>query len=84
MYYAHVLISINYKRTYVGSSKSVEGRLTEHNTGKNKSTKAFLPCKVLHVEQFDTRVEARKRERYFKSTSGRRKIREILENEKRI
>ncbi len=33
---------------------------------------AFCPWEIIHAEIFETRIEARKREKYFKSAAGRR------------
>ena len=51
-------------------------RLAEHNAGKTKSNKAFIPWEIFYTENFNTAVESRKREKYFKSASGR----EFLKN----
>jgi len=46
--------------------------LLSHNAGKVKSTKSYLPWKLIYNEEFETRIEARKREKYLKSAAGRR------------
>ncbi len=55
-------------------------RLEQHNSGKNKSTKGFLPWSMVYHEVFETRLEARKREKYFKSGIGRQYLKNLLEN----
>ena len=70
-YFVYILKSINSLKTYVGMTEDVESRLKEHNTKKTKSTKAFTPYIILHIEEFDSRLSARKREKYLKSGSGR-------------
>ncbi|MEQ8323331.1 MAG: GIY-YIG nuclease family protein [Vicingaceae bacterium] len=52
-------------------------RLQEHNSGKTKSTKAFVPWKLFLIEEYETTEEARKREKYLKSGIGREYIKEI-------
>ncbi|MEO6346453.1 MAG: GIY-YIG nuclease family protein [Aquaticitalea sp.] len=47
-------------------------RLNTHNSGSVKSTKAFVPWELVYSEQYSTRMDARKREKYFKSAAGRR------------
>jgi putative endonuclease len=59
------------KRIYVGFSKDVNNRLKEHNSKKTKSTKGFIPWKLIYQEQINTRIEARKREKYLKSGVGK-------------
>jgi putative endonuclease len=51
----------------------------KHNSGKVKSTKPYLPWVFIHSESFSSRAEAMKREAWFKSRVGRKKIAEILE-----
>ena len=53
-------------------SDNVEKRLKEHNKGLSKSTKPYVPWRLVHSEQFETRMEARTREKYLKSAAGRR------------
>ena len=74
MYYVYVLYSIDFNRTYTGLTSDIERRIYEHNAKQNKSTKAFVPWKVIHIEEFKTRQEARSREKYLKSGIGREYI----------
>lgn len=75
MYFVYVLKSKQHKKSYVGISKDVKRRLKEHNAGKNYYTKRYKPWKVLYIEKHDTIKNARQREIYFKSASGRRFLR---------
>jgi len=74
----YVLESIANGSRYVGMTKDIEVRLKEHNIGKVRSTKAFVPWKVVYQENAETRVEGRKREKYLKSSAGRRYLQKIL------
>ncbi len=49
-------------------------RLKEHNRGKMKSTKGYRPWEMLEVEVYETRVQARIREKYLKSGIGKEYI----------
>jgi putative endonuclease len=49
----------------------VAKRLRQHNLKQNKSTKAYSPWVLIHQEKFNTRIEAREREKYFKSGIGK-------------
>ncbi|MDA0779484.1 MAG: GIY-YIG nuclease family protein [Bacteroidetes bacterium] len=53
-------------------SKNVFQRLITHNKGQVRSTKSYVPWKVVHTETHATQVDARKREKYLKSAAGRR------------
>ena len=72
MYYIYVLYSIKFERYYVGMTNKVERRIIEHNNFKVQSTKAYVPWEVVYVEEYSTRQEARKREKYLKTSAGRR------------
>jgi putative endonuclease len=66
------------ERRYVGMTKHLDLRLKEHNEGKNRSTKGFAPFELVHVEEFEERTEARKREKHLKSGIGREFLDDIL------
>lgn len=74
----YVSLSEKDNRTYVGSTDNFERRLKQHNSGKVISTKHRFPFKVLFIEEFETLKEARKREMYYKSGAGRRKLKEYF------
>jgi putative endonuclease len=77
MFFVYVIISeAKGLRFYVGFSQDIQKRLTEHNSGKTKSTKGYKPWKLFYTEQFNTRIEARKREKYWKSGTGKEKIKQ--------
>ncbi len=59
-------------KRYIGCTADVRKRLEEHNKGKQRFTKGGIPWKLIYVEEFDSLTDARKRERYLKSRSGRR------------
>ncbi len=53
-------------------SSDVTQRVKTHNSGKVKSTKAYIPWGLFYFEKYATITEARKREKYLKSAAGRR------------
>jgi len=63
---------------YVGMSKNPDRRLEDHNSDKVSSTKSKIPWKIIHLEAFENRVEARKREKYLKSAAGRRFRKQLM------
>lgn len=77
MWNVYVLRSEVAERFYIGMCKDLERRLKEHNAGKTKSTKGFIPWKVFLVEEFESTKDARNREKYLKSGIGREYIKEI-------
>ena len=78
MYFIYILLNELKTRTYTGVAKDVEKRLKEHNAGRVKSSKPYRPYKIIHTESFNTLSEARQKEKYFKTSTGRRKIREMF------
>ncbi len=80
MYYVYAISSLERNYIYVGLTDNVERRLSEHNTGKNKTTKPYAPFMLILSEEYVTRVEARSREKYFKSGTGKEKLKIIREN----
>ena len=52
-------------------TNDLERLIKEHNNGKTKSTRFYRPWKLLFIESFPTRLEAREREKYLKSGIGR-------------
>ena len=71
-YFSYIIYSVNYNRFYKGHCEDLTERLNQHNHGHTISTKPFIPWKIVYFEEFETREEAIKRERYFKTAAGRR------------
>jgi putative endonuclease len=72
MYYVYVLKSLRDGSIYKGYTVHLDKRLHEHNSGKSKFTARKRPWIVIYFEQFETLEEAKKREKYFKTSAGRR------------
>jgi predicted GIY-YIG superfamily endonuclease len=71
MFYVYVLWSNQLQKRYVGSTKDVTERLTQHNEGKNRFTKGGQPWILIHTEEHSNLSQARKREMFLKSGIGR-------------
>jgi putative endonuclease len=81
MHYVYAISSLERNYIYVGLTDNLERRFFEHNNGQNKTTKPYKPYIIIYSEYFETRLEARNREKYFKSGSGKEKLRIIRENQ---
>jgi putative endonuclease len=79
MFYAYVLKSVNHDFYYKGHCENLEERLKEHNSGKTVSIKPYIPFELVYREEFNTREEAVIREKYFKSSAGRRYLKNKLD-----
>ena len=78
-YFVYILKSEKDGRLYKGISKDPMKRWKEHNSGKTMSTKGYRPWKLVFSERLQSRMEARNREKYFKSGRGRAYLRNILD-----
>lgn len=79
MYIVYVLKSLRNEKRYIGyTSKDIEIRITEHNSGNSDWTRSNGPFKLTYSESFDTKTEAIKREHFLKSGQGRKWLDEIL------
>lgn len=74
MFYVYVIRSEKDGRFYVGMTENVSNRLVQHNKGMTFSTKGYRPWILFFYEEFNTRLEARAREKYLKSGIGKEYI----------
>ncbi len=77
MFYVYAIKSLVKNYIYVGLTNMVDRRVSEHNKGKNRSTKAYIPFKLIYFETFTTREGARKKEIYYKSGVGKEFLKNI-------
>ena len=76
----YVLYSEKFDRTYTGMTTDVVKRLKQHNAQQNRSTKAYVPWKIIFTEEFKTRKEAREKEKYLKTGVGRDFIKTLVQS----
>jgi len=87
-YYVYLLESINHDQEhYIGYTDDLKKRIKEHNAGLNWSTKAYKPWRLIYYEACLNKEDAKRRERYLKTSQGRRlikrRIKEYLYNKKK-
>ena len=75
MYYVYILISEKDQKFYIGSTSDLKRRMSEHNYGKVTSTKNRLPLKLICYEAYPSKIIAQRREKYLKSSDGKKDIR---------
>ena len=80
MFYTYILKSINFNRFYIGHSSDLQKRLRDHNSGLVKSTKRFLPWKIIYTEIFKSKSEAYRRELIIKSYKSGNAFKVLLKN----
>jgi len=76
----YILKSQSSERFYIGSAADAEVRLAEHQRGQTQSTRGRGPWILVYREEFDTVVEARRRERQLKSWKSHRSIQELIDS----
>ncbi len=79
MYFTYILVCLQTGRSYVGHTDNLVRRFAAHRAGSTRTTREkLLDPVVIHWEPFETRIDAARRERYFKSGAGHRLKREII------
>ena len=71
MFYTYAIKSKERNYIYVGLTNNPDRRIAEHNCKKEKTTRSYAPFMIILIEKYETRVEARKREKYLKSGTGK-------------
>jgi len=77
-HYTYVLRSLKDRLFYIGFSDDLRKRVKDHNAGKNVSTKNRRPLELIFYEAFSSKVDALRRETYFKTTKGKVTLRQML------
>jgi len=77
VYYLYILLSEKDNKRYVGFSENLKTRINEHNSGSVKSTKNRRPLKLIYFEEYESKGDAIKREKFFKSGLGRSFLKSI-------
>ena len=80
MFYTYILQSKKDKQLYTGYTDDLKERLKLHNAGKVVSTKNRLPLKLVYYEACLNQQDATHREKYLKTSCGKRYIKSRLKN----
>lgn len=79
MFYIYCLQSEKDKEElYFGYTSNLKTRVKEHNSGQNTSTRRYLPWKLIYYEASLLESDARRREKYLKTSIGRRMFKQRL------
>ena len=71
MFYVYAIKSLTRNYVYVGLTNNIERRISEHNSGRNKTKRAYKPFKLIYSKEFENRIDAREREKYLKTDYGK-------------
>lgn len=77
-YYIYVLKSEKDGMLYTGYTHDLKERLKMHNEGRISSTKNRFPFKLIYFEGCLNQQDATHREKYLKTTWGKRYLKERL------
>jgi putative endonuclease len=75
MYYVYFLYLSN-RNIYTGFTSDLKKRFEDHQKGKVQSTRSFLPIKLIGYEAYIKSSDALRREKYLKTTEGKRLFRQ--------
>lgn len=78
MFYVYVFYRAESRRFYIGYTKDLKRRFLEHKNKKVRSTSYSDDLKLVFYEAYIAKEDARRRERYFKTTKGKRVLRNML------
>ena len=85
MFYVYIIKNYTRDKIYIGQTSNLESRLKRHNGLLKNKSKSFTSknkglWKLVYSEEYKTRQEAIKREKYLKSGIGREYIKSILKH----
>lgn len=77
-YCVYVLLSLKDHEFYIGYTTNLHERLTSHISGNSKATEPRRPFTLLFCEYYLSKHDATRREKYFKTTVGKKTLRLML------
>jgi putative endonuclease len=82
MFVTYIIQSQKSERYYIGHTQDMIIRLAYHNGGKVKATKNKGPWVLVYQEEYETKLEANRRELDIKSKKSRRYIESLVNKRK--
>jgi putative endonuclease len=77
MYYVYILL-LNNSQLYTGSTQDIKQRIKDHKEGRVTSTKFRRPLRLIHFEGYFLKSDVLRRERFLKTTEGKRLLRQQI------
>lgn len=78
LYCVYILLSLKDNQFYIGYTTNLHDRLTSHIQGHSNATEPRRPFTLLLCEYFLSIHDATRREKYFKTTAGKKTLRLML------
>jgi len=79
MFYVCAISSLSHNYIYVELTQNIGERIKRYNGGRERTTKFYRPFELIYSEVCKTKIDARFREKYWKSSIGKEKLR-VLRN----
>ena len=80
MYYVYLLRSGRINKIYTGYTNDLRKRIIDHKSKQVHTTARMGDVKLIFYEAFTDERDARRREKYLKTTKGKRAIKLMLKN----
>ena len=80
MFYVYAISSLEHNYIYVGLTQDIDKRIKRHNDGRERTTRFYKPFELIFSEVCITRIEARQREKYWKSGVGKEKLKKLRDS----
>ena len=80
MHYFYILRSKKNSKLYIGQTTDIKERLKSHNSGLNLATKLNIPYELIYYSGFINEKDAIECEKYFKTTSGWKRLKNMLKH----
>lgn len=74
----YVLLSLKDFKFYIGFTENLKERLTDHFHGQSPATSPRRPFVLIFCEYFVSKSDALRREKYFKTTAGKKALKLML------
>jgi len=84
VFYVYILYSETIDHYYVGQTSDLGARIESHNDGFVRWTRHGIPWQLKYFEEFETRADAMRRERFLKSKHSRKYIESLITQKSRL
>ena len=78
MHYVYLITSKIEKWNYIGYTTNLRERFRAHQKGLSPATRPYRPFELIFYEAYKSRMDAKRREEYFKTNKGKRALKLIL------
>ena len=78
MYYVYALWSQKDQKFYIGYTKDLKRRMVEHRSGGCHTTYRLREPELIFYEAYRCNSDGKRREKYFKTSKGKKTLRLML------